>query len=114
MDEEEEEIKRNVNDSKEGVDDISDSKEGVEDRKDSAKQVDVLNDSGNSFVDGIDPKRDPIVATYTSNGFQILTLPTEFQHKNYIHCSSIQPSKLSKRGLERVAESQVLQSHPSP
>ena len=47
MDEEEEEIERNINDSKEGVDDINDSNEGVEDRNYSAKQVYVLNDTKN-------------------------------------------------------------------
>ena len=36
MDEEEETIERDINDSKEGVDDISDSKEGVDNRNDSA------------------------------------------------------------------------------
>ena len=45
MEEEEEEIEHNINDSKEVVYNISDSKEGVEDRNDSAKQVDVLNHS---------------------------------------------------------------------
>ena len=62
MDEEEEEIERNISDSKEGVEDISDSKEGVEYRNDSAEQVDVLNDSENLVVDGSDPKSDPSVA----------------------------------------------------
>ena len=47
MDEQEEEIERNISESKEGFDDISDSKKGVEDRNDSAEQVDVLNDSEN-------------------------------------------------------------------
>ena len=68
MDEEEEEIERNINDSKVGVEDISDSKEGVEDRNDSAKHVDVLNDSEKLVVDGSDPKSDPSVATHTTNG----------------------------------------------
>ena len=48
MDEEEEEMERNINN-------ISDSKEGVEDRNDSAEQVDVLNDYENLVVDGSDP-----------------------------------------------------------
>ena len=69
IDEEEEEIERNINDSKEGVDDISDSKEGVEDRNDSAKQVDALNDSEILVVDGSDPKSDQSEATHTTNGF---------------------------------------------
>ena len=68
MDEEEEEIERNINDSKEGVDDISDSKEGVENRNDSAEQVDLLNDSENLVVGVSDPKSDPIVATHITNG----------------------------------------------
>ena len=41
MDEEEEEIERNINDSKGGVDDISNYKEGVDNRNDSAEQVDL-------------------------------------------------------------------------
>ena len=61
MDEEEEEIERNISDSKEGVDDISDSKEGVDDisnskegvddRNDSAEQVGVTNGSKNLVLD---------------------------------------------------------------
>ena len=68
MDEEEEEIERNINNSKEGVDDINDSKEGVGDRNDSAKQVDVLNDSEHLVVDGSDPKSNQSEATHTTNG----------------------------------------------
>ena len=68
MDQEEEEIERNINDSKEGVDDVSDSKEGVEDRNDPVEQFDVLNDSENLVVDRSDPKSDPIVAIHTING----------------------------------------------
>ena len=67
MDEEEEKIKCNINDSKEGVDDISDYKEGFEDRHDSTKQVDVLNDSKHVVVDGSDPKSDPSESTHTNN-----------------------------------------------
>ena len=67
MDEEEEEIEGNINDSKEGLDNISDSKEGVEDRNDSAKQFDVLNNYEHVVVDGSDPKSYPSVATHISN-----------------------------------------------
>ena len=67
MDEEEEGIEHNIDNSKEGVDAISNSNEGVEDRNDSAKQVDVLNDSENLVVDGSDPKSNPPVATRTTN-----------------------------------------------
>ena len=62
IDEEEEEMERNINN-------ISDSKEGVEDRNDSFVEVNVLNDYGNFVVDGSDPKSDPNVATHTINGF---------------------------------------------
>ena len=68
MDEEEEEIERNISDSKEGVDDISDSKEGVDDRNDSAEHVGVTNDSEKLVVDGIDQKSNPSEATLTTNG----------------------------------------------
>ena len=92
INEEEEEIERNISDSKERVDAISDSKEGVDDisdskegvdgindskeqvdarnwlRKNSFGQVDVLNDSKNLVVDGSDPKSDPSLATHTTKG----------------------------------------------
>ena len=45
MDEEEEEIKRNISDYKEGDDDISDFKEGVDDISDSKERVDGISDS---------------------------------------------------------------------
>ena len=57
--------------SDEQVDKIVDSKEQVDARNwlrnDSAEQVDVLKDSENLVVDGSDPKRDPYVATHTTN-----------------------------------------------
>ena len=45
MDEEEEEIERNISDSKDRVDDISDSKEGVNNINDSKEGVDNIGDS---------------------------------------------------------------------
>ena len=67
MDDEEEEIERNISDSKEGVDDIHNSKEGVDDRNDSAEQVGATNDSEELVVDGSDPKSKSIEATHTTN-----------------------------------------------
>ena len=58
MDEEEEEIERN----------ISDSKEGVDDRNDSAEQVGITNDSRILVVGGSDPKSDPSETNRTTNG----------------------------------------------
>ena len=82
MDEEEEDIERNISNSQEGVDnirdykegvhDISDSKEGVDDRNDSAEQVGVTNDSEKLGVDRSDPKSDPSEATHTTNGISAI------------------------------------------
>ena len=71
MDEEEEEIKRNIIYSKEHVDEIINSEEHVYARnwlrKDSTKQVGVTNDPEKLVVDGSDPKSDQSVATHTTN-----------------------------------------------
>ena len=91
------------------VDTTIDSKEHVDARNwlrnDSAEQVDVISDSKKLVVDGIDPKSNPGVATHTTNEFQLLTLPTEFQHENNSHYSSTQPSKLSSDPLPRSSSS---------
>ena len=57
--------------SDEQVNTIIDSKEHVDARNwlrnDSTEQVDVINDSEKLVVDGSDPKRNPSVATHTTN-----------------------------------------------
>ena len=57
--------------SDEHVDEINDSEEHHDVRSwlriDSAKHVDAISDSKIFFVDGRDPKRDPVVATHTTN-----------------------------------------------
>ena len=88
------------------VHDKSDSKEGVEDRNDSFKEVDMLNNSENFVVDGSDPKSDPNGATHTINGILSTDTTNEISTRNYIHCSSSQPSKPLKQGLEQVLEAQ--------
>ena len=73
--------------SDEQVDTTIDSEEHVDVRNwlrnDSSEQVDAISDSEKLVVDGSDPYSDPSVATHTTNGILIPTLPTEFQYKNY-------------------------------
>ena len=111
MDEEEEEMERNINkmsdsmegvdnisDSKEGVEDKSDSKEGVEDRNNSAEQVDVLNNSKKMVVGGSDPKSNPIWATDTINGISA-TDTTNGISTRKLHPLFVKPTQIGNQEI---------------
>ena len=75
---------------------------------DSAEQVDFIIDSENFVVGGSDPKSNPSVATHTTSIISATDTANGILTRKIIHCSSTHPSKLSKQGLEQVAEAQVL------